>query len=176
MHILDIAQNSIAAGATEINIIIREDSSEDSFIIEIEDNGRGMPRDILNAVLDPFVTTRTTRRVGLGLPLLCQAARACDGDVTVDSEERKGTRVVAWFRRSHWDRAPLGDIASTLMALVACNPSVDIRYEHLIDGGSFRFDTRDLRRKLGDIPLSNPLVAGFVKDYVEEGENNLRGE
>lgn len=175
MHILDIAQNSLAAGATEIRIVVRENTEEDSFTIEIEDNGRGMPEDFLGAVLDPFFTTRTTRKVGLGLPLLCQAARACDGDVTVDSEEGKGTRVAARFRRSHWDRAPLGDIASTIAALVACNPSVEIRYEHCIDGASFCFDTRDTRRRLEDIPLSNPLVADFVKKYVAKGEDGLRG-
>jgi len=130
MHILDVAQNSLDAGATRIEIVIVEDLPSDKLTIRITDNGRGMSQDIVAKVLDPFYTTRTTRRVGLGLPLFAAAAQDCDGDLKIESTEGQGTTVVATFQHSHIDRAPLGDMKSTLMSIIMSEHPCDLHYVH----------------------------------------------
>jgi len=141
MHILDLAQNSIVASATLIEIDVTADSASDTFKIAIRDNGRGMSPEFLARVRDPFTTTRTTRRVGLGIPMFAEAAQACDGGLTVESQVGKGTSVEATFRLSHIDRAPLGDIAATLIALIAANPDIDIVYRQQVIIGHPELDS-----------------------------------
>lgn len=174
MHILDIAQNSIAAGAKLVQIDVTEDVASDVMTISVTDDGRGMPEEVVQKVADPFVTSRTTRRVGLGIPLLAAAAERCGGGVEISSEHGKGTTVTADFKLSHIDRAPLGNMAETLLALVVCNPSLDFVYNYFRGSNSFNFDTREIRSELGGIPLSNPEVAAFIREFVAEGERRLR--
>jgi light-regulated signal transduction histidine kinase (bacteriophytochrome) len=145
LHILDIAENSIAADATRIEIKVIEDVKNDLLTIEIADNGRGMDEDAVKRVLDPFFTTRKTRRVGLGLPLLAQAARESGGDIEIESAPHSGTRVKATFGYSHIDRKPLGDLEGTLMALIAGNPRIDFLYEHQKGDETIHLDTRELK-------------------------------
>lgn len=111
LNILDVAQNSLRANATEINILVFFDTAADRLTVSIKDNGCGMSQEFVSRVLDPFTTTRTTRRVGLGLPLFRQSALEAGGDLSIESREGKGTEVAAWFRTSHIDRMPLGDLA-----------------------------------------------------------------
>jgi signal transduction histidine kinase len=125
LHVLDIAENSIAAGAKRVEIRIEEDPAADWLTIEITDDGAGMTEEQLQRATDPFFTTRTTRRVGLGLPLLQQAALAAGGDLQIHSAPGRGTQVTARFRYSHLDRQPMGDLRSTLMTLAAGHPEID---------------------------------------------------
>ena len=147
LHILDIAENSISGSAKRIEIRIDEDRTEDLLTIEIKDDGKGMDEQTLQKALDPFFTTRTTRRVGLGLPLLAQAARESDGRIELDSKPGRGTTVRAMFTYSHVDRKPLGDIDETICTLVAGHPEIDILYEHKRNGSIYHFDTRETNRK-----------------------------
>ncbi len=169
LHILDLAENSITAGATRIEIRIDEDSSRDLLTIEIIDNGRGMSREMAGRALDPFVTTRTTRNVGLGLPLFAQAARACNGDVRIESEPGRGTTLKGTFEASHIDRKPWGSMADTLITLIAGNPGISFLYQHRRDDRTYRLDTGAIREELGDVPVSDPRVIGLIRGDLEEG-------
>ncbi|MGI6143771.1 MAG: ATP-binding protein [bacterium] len=176
LHILDLVQNSIGAAATRVGILIEEDVAADRFLFEVKDNGKGMDKELVREVLKPFTTTRTTRRVGLGLSLLDMAARQCDGGVEIDTEPGKGTRVRAVFRYSHWDRAPLGDIKTTLLTIIAANPELQLEYVHRVNGRIFRLDTEEIRTVLGgDIPLNNMAVLGWLDDYLAQSLAELYG-
>lgn len=147
LHILDIAENSISASAKRIEIRIDQDKAKDLLTVEIKDDGKGMDEQTLQKVLDPFFTTRTTRKVGLGLSLLAQAARQSDGKIELSSGPGKGTTVKAVFRLSHPDCKPVGDIHETIRTLVAGYPGTDFLYEHKKNGSIYRFDTRETHKK-----------------------------
>jgi len=144
LHILDIAENSINAKAENIKIRLNENIEENLLTIEIEDDGLGMGEAEVKKALDPFFTTRTTRKVGLGLPLLAQSARESEGDVEIISKAGKGTTIKATFRYDHPDRRPLGNIKETLMTLVLGHPEIGFVYEHKKGQEVLRFDTRDM--------------------------------
>ncbi len=171
MHILDLAQNSIAAGATEVTISVEANTKADYLRIAMRDDGRGMSEEQLASVRDPFYTTRTTRRVGLGIPMLAEAARACGGDMRIASSPGKGTSWTAMFQLSHIDRAPLGDVASTLVALIAANPDIRFRYTQSVDGSEFRLDTDEIKAQLDGVPINEGAVLKWIGDYVREQAN-----
>ena len=173
LHILDVAENALTAGACLISIEVAESTPEDRMRISIHDNGRGMPEEKIRNIEDPFVTTRTTRRVGLGLSLLAAAARRCDGDIAVNAAPGRGTEVTATFRRSHIDRAPLGDMAATLGMLVMGNPHVDFVYSHRVDDRDFTLDTRELKRELEGVDLSDPVVASHLTESIRRSLKEL---
>jgi anti-sigma regulatory factor (Ser/Thr protein kinase) len=173
LHILDLLENSVEAGATRIELLIDEDLSADRLTIEVRDNGRGMDEETLARVGDAFFTTRKTRRVGLGLPLFSAAAELCEGELRVESQVGKGTRVIVTFQHSHIDRAPLGDVKSTLMALLLAEPPVDLHYVHRLDGRAFEFDTAEIREALGDMPLSHPTARRWLSEFIRQGEGEL---
>jgi len=178
LHILDIAENSVAAGATLIRIGVVDRRDEDSFVVEIEDNGKGMPEDLVAKALDPFFTSRTTRNVGLGLSLLAQAARETGGDISIKSTEGAGTIVQAQFRPAHIDMKPLGDIAETLTVLIAGNPDIDFSFTYDFDMGSgpFAFDTRDIRAELENIPINAPEVISFLRNSLGAALNDIKNK
>ncbi len=169
MHILDVAENSVDAGATEVEITIAEDTAKDLLCIEIKDNGRGMDEETMKTATDPFFTTKTVRRVGLGLPFLKQAAEECEGSFSLVSEKGKGTAVSASFRRSHIDRKPLGKLGSTIMVLIAGNPGTDILFTYRKDDYSYHFDTREIKEDLAGIPINSPEVLKLIKDNIDNG-------
>lgn len=169
LHILDVVENSTAAGATLVEIHILEDLEKDRLVITIKDNGRGMSPEMVARVRDPFTTTRTTRRVGLGLALLDQAARESEGALEIHSTPGQGTEVVASFKNSHIDRRPLGDIAATMVALLLGNPEVDFIFQSNANGNSVQFDTRELKEQLGEIPLTHPAVLILVRRLLASG-------
>ena len=173
LHILDILENSIVAGATRVELRIEEDLQADRLTIEIIDNGKGMDEETLARVLDPFFTTRKTHHVGLGLPLFAAAAEWCNGRLHIESSVGQGTRVVATFQHSHIDRAPLGDVKSTLLAFLLAERPVDLHYVHRVDGRTFEFDTAELRAELGDVPLTHPAVRRWLGEFIGEGEGEL---
>jgi anti-sigma regulatory factor (Ser/Thr protein kinase) len=174
LHILDIAENAIAAGADTVDIRVAERPSSDNLAITIRDNGRGMPPDKLRHLDDPFVTTRKTRRVGLGLSLLAAAAKRCEGDLTATVEHETGTTVTAVFRNSHIDRAPLGDIAGTLALLIVGNPYIDFIYTHSIENRAFILDTRRLKSE--GLELRDPLAAMQLQELIRRSLVGLAGD
>ncbi len=175
MHVLDAMQNSVEAGASRLDLRIEEDLEQDRMMIELTDDGRGMDRGLKEKVMDPFVTTRKTRHIGLGLPLFAAAARRCRGDLKIDSEQGKGTRLVAWFQHSHWDRAPLGDMPSALLAILLSGRPIDILYTHRVGNREFCFDSAEVRGELGEVPLSSPRVRSWILASLQEGERGLMG-
>lgn len=173
LHILDALENSVEAGATRIELQIEENHRQDLLRIVIRDNGRGMSKEFVQQVLNPFVTTRTTRHIGLGLPLFAAAAQRCNGNLGVESEPGVGTTITATFQHSHIDRAPLGDVASSVMAVLLSSRPVDIRYEHRVDERTFTLDTAEIRQELGDVPLSHPIVREWLESVLAEGLTGL---
>jgi len=167
LHLLDVVENSITAGATRVEIEITEESRSDRLMLAIKDNGRGMPADMAAHVHDPFVTTRTTRRVGMGIPLLHQAAQEAGGECRVHSVPGHGTEIRADFRLSHIDRKPLGDLAATMTTLIAGNPRVDFGFLYERDGERIEFDTAEIKQQLDGVPIQSPavldLIAGLFK-------------
>ncbi len=138
----------------------------------ISDNGRGIPEERLLEVLDPFFTTRTTRRIGLGLSLFKEATRRCEGEFDLRSKEGEGTEVRAVFRLNHIDLPPLGDMAGTMITLIAGNQGVDFHYSHSVDDERFDLDTRAIREELDDVPIHHPEVIGYlagaIRDFFRE--------
>ncbi|MEN6621716.1 MAG: ATP-binding protein [Smithella sp.] len=175
-NVLDIAENSIRAGAKLIVISVTEDSVKDLLTIEISDNGCGMKGEEINRALDPFYTTKDVRRVGLGLPLLTDAARMSGGHLNLQSEAGKGTKVTATFQLNHIDRQPLGNISSTLVSLIVANSNVDFIYEHWHNNRQFKLDTRIIRNEIGDIPIYHPEIVKYIRDVIEEGLNEIKIE
>ncbi|PKM83377.1 MAG: hypothetical protein CVU89_01085 [Firmicutes bacterium HGW-Firmicutes-14] len=173
MHIIDILQNSIEAGASDVRLEIAEDLASDSFSIKISDNGRGMDEELLAKVIDPFFTTRKTRRIGLGLPLLKAAAERCEGKMIIESAPGKGTTTVAEFRHSHIDRAPLGNIIDTIVNLIVGHPDLDFYFSHQIGDKKLILDTKELREQLEDVPLNNPAVINWIKNYLTENYGEI---
>ena len=174
LHILDVVENGITAGADTIRIRVDESRSADLLSIKINDNGRGIPAEKLKKLQDPFVTSRTTRRVGLGLSLLAAAAQRCEGKMAVSAGTGGGTEVNASFRYSHIDRAPMGDMASTMATLLMGNPQTDFVYTHVIDGEEFILDTRDLKKELGNQSLEDPMVVYQLGERIRTSLNQLR--
>ena len=148
LHILDIVENSIIAKASTIEIKVVEDIEKDLLTIEIRDNGQGMDEETVKKALDPFFTTRTTRKVGLGLSLLSQAARESGGNILIESQAGGGTRVKATFGYSHIDRKPVGNMEATLTTLIVGNPEVDFIYEHKKGELEYRLDTKEVRARI----------------------------
>ena len=144
LHILDVVENSIAAGASKIEIKITEDQASDLLVIEIKDDGRGMDKETLDQVLDPFYTTRTTRRVGMGLSLLAQSAEESNGKFKIVSEVGKGTELKATFQYSHIDRKPMGDLKTTFITLLMSYPEINFIYIHKDDEGIDTLDSNDI--------------------------------
>lgn len=173
MHILDIAENSTRAGASLITIRIIEDHKKDMLTIEISDNGKGMNQDECNKALDPFYTSKKVRRVGLGLPLLHEATKRCEGSFSLESGKDKGTCVQAGFTYNHIDRQPLGNMPSTLLTLIAGNPDVDFIYSHQKNNAVYTLDTRIIRKEIEGIPMNNPEILRFVRGHIEDGLNEI---
>ena len=173
LHILDIVQNSIVAGATEIRVGICEDMTKDTLTVVITDDGCGMSEEFLEKVVDPFTTKRTTRNVGLGIPLFKLAAENAGGDFDVSSTLGKGTVVTAKFVHSHIDRQPLGDMAETMLSLFTSYENIHFLYKHKVNQNEFVVDTKELKKVLGDIPFSAPDVYLWLSEFLKEGEDEL---
>jgi len=173
MNILDIAENSVRAGATLIEITVDEIPSKDLFTVTIADNGCGMTQEQLNNVIDPFYTTRTTRKVGLGVPFFKMASELTGGNMTIQSTVGKGTVITAQFIRSSIDRMPLGDINETICTLIQCNPQIDFVYSRHLDNDKMELDTREFRRILAGVELNDPTVSKFIRDFLVENTADL---
>jgi len=173
LHILDIAENAVAAGARNLCIDVTEDLARDILSIVIADDGRGMSAEAVTRAADPFFTTRTTRRVGLGLALLREAATTANGSMEIHSAPGSGTTVRATFQLSHIDRKPLGSMAETIMALVAVAAEIDIHYTRTRNGRTIVLDTKEMRPQLDGTSLNSVGVLGIIRDYLNHEENSL---
>lgn len=173
LNVLDIAENSVRANATLIEIYITVDLVGDLLHIQIRDNGCGMSKEQLATVEDPFFTTRTTRKVGLGVPFFKQAALASNGTFHINSKPEVGTNVEATFQLSHIDRMPLGDINSTIHTLITFHTLTDFLYKYTYNQKSFILDTRQFRTILGDVPLDSPEVSQYIKEYLKENKTDV---
>lgn len=175
LNILDITENSVKAGSTLTEILIKEDA--DLITITVKDNGCGMSDEVLRSVTDPFYTTRTTRNVGLGIPLLKLAAEQTGGHIEIVSKlddgklEDHGTEIKAYFNKNHIDFTPLGDTVSTLTTLIQGHPDRDFLFSHVKDGVEVRLDTRELRCELEDVPLNTYEVIKWISEYLTEQYN-----
>lgn len=180
LHVLDIAENSVRGEAENIDIIIHEDIKNDIFSIDINDDGKGIPQDMLKSIRSPFTTTRTHRKVGMGIPFLNDTCIMCGGSLTIDSAVGSGTKVHAKMQYSSIDRPPLGDISSTLLTLFSSYPNINFTYTHLYtakDSGcaqEFTISTAQLNEILEGIPLSTPSVFMWVKEFISDNIQTLR--
>ncbi len=180
LHLLDIAENSVAADASMVILSVLEDFQTDRLLASVKDNGKGMNEEQLQRVTDPFYTSRTTRKVGLGIPLLKAAAEACNGFLHIDSTPGKGTRLSVEFKHSHIDRMPLGDLPGTILTLVIAYPKVRWIFDYQVvlpgqtERKSFHFDDQPIKEELEGISLSDPDVLSFLREYLEEGTKNVR--
>ena len=162
LHLLDIAQNSVKAGATLVVISLQRE--REMLCLSVEDNGCGMPPDFLRRVTDPFTTTRTTRRVGLGLPLLKMAAEQTGGSFAIESVEGQGTVLRACFVQGHIDTPPAGRMSDTMVTLIQGAPDIDFIYRD----NDFTLDTRELREVLEDVPLNTPEALLWIAEHISE--------
>lgn len=174
MHIIDIIQNSISAGASLMHLRIEESIEKDLLSIEIEDNGKGIAKENIERLRDPFFTSRTTRKVGLGIPLLRDSALQSGGDVEIESELGVGTKVKATFVHSNIDRPPLGDIANSFILMVSSNPLLDFVFDYCYNGTQYKFDTREVKEVLDGIPLNEPSVIKMLTQMVRDNIDDLK--
>lgn len=175
MNVMDIVQNSIRANTSLVTVSVEVDEAADLLKIVIEDDGDGMSEEVRNRVSDPFFTTRTTRRIGLGIPYYEMVARMCGGDFDLWSAEGEGTRVAASFRISHIDRAPLGNMGQTFALLAGANPGIDFIYTLASGGDSFVFDTREVKELLEGVGIDSPEIILYMEGYINEYSKKITG-
>jgi len=174
LHIIDIIQNSLSAGALFIRLTVDEDINEDRLTIIIEDNGKGMTQEQVAKLSDPFFTSRTTRRVGMGIPLFKQSANQGGGDLKVESTVGEGTVVTAWFQHSNIDRPPLGDVANAFLLMLSANPSHHFVLKYLYNENEYLFDSEEVKEILGDIPFNDASIIRILTDMIRENLIDLR--
>ncbi len=172
LNILDVAENSVKAGATLTQILLTE--QDGMLTLEIVDDGCGMSEDVVRSVTDPFYTTRTTRKVGMGIPLLKLACEQTGGELTISSVTQEddpaghGTHVTATFDTNHIDFTPIGDVSASVLTLIQGHPDTDFLFRHSMDGKVVELDTRQLREVLEDVPLNSYDVMGWIGEYLRE--------
>jgi anti-sigma regulatory factor (Ser/Thr protein kinase) len=167
LHILDIAENSIRADAKCITIIVVRDGKNDLLRVEVIDDGKGMDAETLARVRDPFFTTKH-KKTGLGIPLLTQAAEQTGGTLVIESAPGAGTRVLVTFGLSHMDRPAIGNMAETLITLIAGHADRDYIYEERDGEHTFRFDTREIKAELEGVPISGPAALAAIRGMLQE--------
>jgi len=168
LHILDIVENSVAARADKIEIRISEDKKKDLLSVEVIDNGAGMDEETVEKALDPFYTSKTVRRFGLGLPLLSEAAKAANGYLSIRSKKGKGTKIRAEFQYSHIDRKPLGKMGQTIITLIIGNPEIDIIYVHKKNNHKYILDTRKVKTQLKDRSINSPDGIRLIREDLKK--------
>ncbi len=173
LNVLDIAQNSIAAGASLTEIVVKEDTQKKELLIGIYDNGKGMTEEQVRNVQDPFFTTRTTRKVGMGIPLFKMAAEQTGGSFKITSQVGVGTRVEAVFKTDSIDFTPLGDMESTISTIVSMNEDKDFIYIRSVDAREFRFSSSQIKAILDGVPLSEPSVMMWIEGHLKEQTEEL---
>lgn len=174
MHILDIAQNSTRAGADRVLITLDENIAGNRLVMEIADNGSGMSDEMVESIRNPFTTSRTTRKVGLGIPMLEQTCIQCGGFLDIKSKLGEGTIVHAEMEYNNLDRPPLGDVGSYMHILIVTNPDIDFKYLHRYNGKEYELDVRELREVLEGVPINEPSVMDWIKQSITEGLSEIK--
>ncbi len=168
MYCLDIVMNSIKAQATEIKITLIDSKEEDVLSLRIEDNGCGMSEAMQARVCDPFFTTRTTRKVGLGVAFFKSMAMQCEGNFELSSKENVGTMIYSSVKKSHWDAPPLGNMPETLITLIQAKENIHYIFSYQSDKGLFILDTEEIKVILDGVSLLEPSILIWIKEYVSE--------
>ena len=168
MHVYDLMENSTAANATEVRLTVRDSKKDTVYAVTIEDNGKGMSPELMAKVTDPYTTSRTTRKVGLGLPLIKMNTEHCGGGMKLQSELGKGTRLDFWFQLDNIDRPPMGDLSGTIVMLCAAHQDIHIIYTHTTDSGEFTFDTEEIQEALDGMDMNDVKVFKWLKEMVQE--------
>jgi anti-sigma regulatory factor (Ser/Thr protein kinase) len=176
LHILDISENAVRAKAETVTITLIEDPQTDCLTLEIRDDGKGMTEDELSRVLDPFYTTKKVRRVGLGLPMLAQAAQNTGGWFDIESKPQAGTVVRVAFQLSHLDRQPLGDLPGVLTTLIVGNPDMHLVYRHRRDPAEYVLDTDEIKKEIEDIPINHIEVLKWIRQDIAEGLKEINAQ
>lgn len=171
LHILDIAENSVAAKADKIEIRITEDKKKDLLSVEVIDNGLGMDKETLDKALDPFYTSKIVRRFGFGLSLLSEAAKAANGHFSIQSKKGEGTRIKADFQHSHIDRQPMGDIGQSILTLIIGNPEINFLFEHKRNDHTYCLDTRKIRTQLKGMPINSLAGIKIIRENLKRYKN-----
>lgn len=173
LHLLDLAENSVSAGAQTVKITVCEDQRANLLTASVEDDGRGMSPEMVKQVIDPFFTSRTTRKVGLGIPLLKEAAEDCNGRLDIVSKTGAGTRVEVSFQHAHIDRMPLGNLSSTFFGLSVAHPAVHWIFKYTARGNgaeeTFEYDDQPIKETLAELPITHPKVLAYLRMMLEEG-------
>lgn len=176
LNILDIAQNSVRANATRVDITVAELPAEDRLVITINDNGCGMTPEQVAHVEDPFYTTRTTRKVGLGIPMMQENAEKTGGKLSIRSTEGEGTELTVTLDTKHIDCLPLGDLSGTLLSLILMHPDrPDFHFHGASPQGKCDVDTREIRQAAGNLPLNEPAIAAWLQEAIHEEINPIFG-
>lgn len=180
LHVLDIGENSVRGDGKNVEILLQEDLKENRLIMQIKDDGRGIPPEMLKTIRSPFTTSRTMRKVGLGIPFLNDTCLMCGGKLDIESQVGVGTTVTAQMEHENIDRPPLGDMPSTLMTLFSSHPEIAFTYRYQYRGKDqeemqeFSVSTQELNEILEGVPLSNPDVYLWVKDFIRENMEGLK--
>ncbi|MCD6362673.1 MAG: ATP-binding protein [Synergistetes bacterium] len=173
LHIIDLVENSVSAGASLIKVIVEISEAKDKLKMVVEDNGKGMSEEEAKCALDPFITTKSGKKVGLGIPLLAQTAELCGGELKIESEKGKGTKVIVEMRLKHIDRPPLGDFASTFFTLVFGHSDIDFLIKVKTDYGEMKIDTTEIKKAIGREAFSHPEVISFMREKIERELNDI---
>ena len=176
LHLLDIAENSVAAQAKNITLTVVENIHTDRLRMTVEDDGKGMDDQMIAQVVDPFITSRTTRKVGLGIPLLKAAAEACNGFLNISSAVGQGTKVVVEFQHSNIDRMPLGDLPGTILSLVIAFPQIHLKFIYQVDDKKFEFDDQTIKEILDGVPLTEPDVLATIRKLLQDEVSEIKME
>lgn len=176
LNILDVAQNSIKAKARTITIEIHKNTKEKTLTISIDDDGCGMSKQQVEQVVDPFFTTRTTRKVGLGVPFFKMSAELTGGCFAIQSELEVGTKISAHYYYEHIDMMPVGDIASTMVSLISVNPEIEFVYHSSVDDNEFCMDTREIKIVLEGLPINSNEVLTFIKNYINDNQADIENK
>lgn len=174
LHVYDLLENSIAADATLIELIVNDSLKDNIYSFTIKDNGRGMSPDFLAKVTDPWTTTRTTRKVGIGLPLIKMNSENCGGGMLINSEVGKGTTLKFWFQHDHIDRPPMGDISGTIVMLSSQYQNIRFIYTHITDDGEYTFDTDEVREALDGMPMNDFTIMKYLREMIEENLKEIK--
>ncbi|WP_273399161.1 ATP-binding protein [Traorella massiliensis] len=169
MYLLDITSNSIRANASHIMIRFEDSKKKNEISLEIIDDGRGMDAEMVEKVQNPFFTTRTTRKIGLGIPFFKELAEQCEGHFELESKVNEGTRIKCTMKKDHWDVPPRGDIGDALVLALCMNEAIHIHFDYISDEKHFSFDSQEIREILGDVSICEAEISSWCKAYINEG-------
>lgn len=174
LHIIDVVQNSVSAGSGTVRVTLKDSHKEDIILIQVADDGKGMDEQTLTNVQNPFYTTKSGKKVGLGIPLLKESALFCDGNFNMESTPGKGTSVTATFKKSHIDTPPVGDVKDTLFTTIVGTDQCNIDITYTTDNGTFNISINEIKQEIGDdIPLTHPEVIKFLRDYINQNIDQI---